>query len=235
MTEFSFADEAVVRRLETMYAAPDMTALRAFILERLDARAGERILDIGSGPGVTLGEVAAAVGPTGRAVGLDASPPMIAAATRRAAAAGHAHVTIVPGDAESLPFDDASFDAVLCVQVLEYCREPARVLAEAMRVVRPGGRVVFADTDWDTMAYNGTDKALTRRIVGAWSDHDSDGWLGRRLLPLFRSAGVREIRHDVYVVVNDRYREPLMGLSLSRLAGEYVAKSGKVPSADVAR
>lgn len=229
MGDFSFSDPTVVHRLEAMYSAPDMTALRAHLLDKLAPQPGERILDVGCGPGVTLTEVALRVGARTKVTGIDVSEPMLQGARKRAASLGLQNVEVQTGDAEKLPFPDGSFDAVLCVQVLEYCKDPSRVLTEATRVLRPRGRVLFADTDWDTMVYNARDKELTRRIVAAWADHDSDGWLGRRLSPLFRSAGLRSSERSVYVVVNEQYHEPLMGWSLSRLAGDYVVKAGRVP------
>jgi ubiquinone/menaquinone biosynthesis C-methylase UbiE len=231
---FSFADDAVIARLSAMYLAPDLCELRAFLLDRLAPQSGERVLDIGCGPGVTLAEIASRIGPRGVAVGLDVAEPMLEAALKRAQARNVA-VELHHGGAEQLPFPDASFDAVLCVQVLEYCADPATAVAEAMRVARPGGRLVLSDTDWDTAVYPGADRALTRRVVAAWSDHDADGWMGRRLNPLLRAAGAKELDTHVYVVTNDRYEEPLMGWSLSRLMGDWVAKSGRVPREEVDR
>ncbi|HUZ10275.1 MAG TPA: class I SAM-dependent methyltransferase [Acidimicrobiales bacterium] len=96
--------------------------------------AGRRVLDAGCGTGRLLASLAA--GGAG-AVGVDLSPTMLAVAARRTGA------PLVRGDVGALPFPHAAFDAVVGVAVLEFVGDPAVVVAELCRVVRPGGRVVL--------------------------------------------------------------------------------------------
>jgi SAM-dependent methyltransferase len=102
-------------------------------------RAGTRVLDVGSGPG----HVSAAAAARGaRPVGLDAAEGMVAAARAR-----HPEIEFLRGDAESLPFDDAAFDAVVAGFLLNHLPHPERALDEMVRVTRAGGRVAI--TVWD--------------------------------------------------------------------------------------
>ena len=106
------------------------------------------MLDVGSGPGLLAAEMAAEVGPGGRVVGVDPSESMLALARGRTDAA-----EFVAGGALELPVPDASFDVVVSTQVLEYVEDVAGALAEARRVLRPGGRLLVLDTDWDSIVW----------------------------------------------------------------------------------
>jgi SAM-dependent methyltransferase len=109
--------------------------IAAPLLDAVRAGQGTRVLDVATGPGF----VAAAAAKRGAIVtGLDFSPAMIAAARTR-----HPGITFRDGDAEALPFDDASFDAVVMNFGLLHLARPERAIAEAHRVLRPGGRYAF--------------------------------------------------------------------------------------------
>jgi len=111
----------------------------------LAPRPGERILDAGCGPGDALVTLAGAVGPAGRATGVDLSPAMIGRARRRIQDAGLAdRVELRVADAAALPWPDGSFDAAFASFTLELFDTPEipAVLGEWRRVLRPGGRLV---------------------------------------------------------------------------------------------
>ncbi len=114
-------------------------------LRHAGLRAGETVLDLGSGAGIDTLLAAQAVGPTGRAVGLDMTREMADRARRNAADAGLGNVEIREGLMEEIPLPDASVDVVVSNGVLNLSTRKSRVLAEAMRVLRPGGRVSIAD------------------------------------------------------------------------------------------
>jgi SAM-dependent methyltransferase len=106
---------------------------------------GESVLDLGCGAGIDTLLAASAVGPTGRVVGVDMTPEMVERARRNAAAAGFNHVEIQKGLIEQLPLPDTSVDVVISNGVLNLSTRKSRVLAEALRVLRPGGRVAITD------------------------------------------------------------------------------------------
>jgi ubiquinone/menaquinone biosynthesis C-methylase UbiE len=108
-------------------------------------RPGETVVDLGCGAGIDTLLAARAVGASGRVVGLDMTREMVESARRNAAAAGLDNVEIREGLIEQLPLPDASCDAVVSNGVVNLSTRKSRVLAESLRVLRPGGRVSIAD------------------------------------------------------------------------------------------
>jgi arsenite methyltransferase len=188
MTTIRFdADDA--RRVEALYLTPDVVDQRREILRLLAPAAGERVLDIGSGPGLLAGELAAAVGPTGRVCGIDVSADMLARAQARDLPAGCAPVDYLTAGAQRLPYPDDTFDLAVSTQVMEYVPDVAAALAEAYRVLRPGGRLLVLDTDWDSMVWHCRDADRMRRVLAAWDQHLVDPHLPRTLTAALRAAG----------------------------------------------
>jgi len=107
--------------------------------------AGERVLDLGSGAGTDSLVAAQMVGPAGRVTGIDMTPEMLVRARSAAATMGVANVEFVEGEAERLPFSDASFDVVISNGVIDLVPDKDAVFAELYRVLTPGGRMQIAD------------------------------------------------------------------------------------------
>jgi demethylmenaquinone methyltransferase/2-methoxy-6-polyprenyl-1,4-benzoquinol methylase len=116
---------------------------RRALVSALEPAAGERILDVATGTGMVAAELLARADCS--VVGVDQSPQMLAAARARFAAAeragGRPPVELLEGEAEALPFADASFDALTFTYLLRYVDDPAATMRELARVVAPGGRV----------------------------------------------------------------------------------------------
>ncbi len=116
-----------------------------------DLRAGDTVLDLGSGGGLDALVSARRVGPAGRVIGLDMTEEMLALARRHAADAGVSNVEFRRGRIEEIPLEDASVDVVISNCVIALSEDKARVFAEIARVLVPGGRVgisdVLADAD----------------------------------------------------------------------------------------
>lgn len=123
-------------------------SVRRRSLERLDPAPGERVLDVGCGPGHALAAIGRAVGTTGFACGLDAAGEMLERARTRCARRG-ADATAVQGDARRLPFREDAFDAVYLASTLELFPAPdiERVLREVRRVLTAGGRLCLVTMD----------------------------------------------------------------------------------------
>jgi SAM-dependent methyltransferase len=106
---------------------------------------GERVLDLGSGAGTDSLVAAQMVGPEGSVTGIDMTPEMLAKARSAAAAMGVANVGFVEGEAERLPFVEASFDVVISNGVIDLVPDKDAVFSELYRVLAPGGRMQIAD------------------------------------------------------------------------------------------
>jgi len=177
--------------LDRVEALPGVVARRRRSYERLALRPGMTVAEIGCGAGTAARELATVVGPEGGAHGFDISEQLIAHARARAAAAGK-HVDFRVADAAALPLPDASLDGYRAERVYMHLRCPELALAEAFRVLRPGGRILIMDQDWDTLLFDG-DLAATRTVTRAFTDSLVNGTIARRMRPLLRLAGFNSI------------------------------------------
>lgn len=112
---------------------------------------------------------------------------------------------------QPLAFADGSLDRIVCVNVLEHLADPGALIAQCARVLKPGGRLVLAHSDWDTSLFACSDPALTRRLVDrfvalvpAWAER-SDGFMGRRLLPLAAESPLQVLTVDSWADPHRRF------------------------------
>jgi SAM-dependent methyltransferase len=209
----------MAQSLEVRGATPAQIRLRRRFLRFVPIRAGQRVLEVGCGTGVVMRDLAALVGPRGAVVGVDPSRGMVETAralARRHPLKSRMRWRLAPGSA--LPFAADRFDAALAVTVLLHVADPAAVVAEMVRVTRPGGRVGVQDQDFGTVAVTHPDRALTERILWGVATHMyEEPHSGRRMPALLRAAGLEEIRllTDVF---QDTTLEPFAKSFLERRA-----------------
>ena len=224
MTSMQF-DAAMSRRVESAYTTPDVVEQRRIIVAALSLQPGERVLDIGSGPGFLACEMASAVGASGSVTGIDPSEHMLSLAGERQAPA---HVTFGPGNATDLPFADGEFDVVASTQVYEYVADMPRALAEAHRVLRPDGRLLVLDTDWDSIVWASSDDDRMRRVLSAWDEHLADPHLPRRLAGLMADGGFEITDCRAIPLLNTSYSENSFSAGLIGFITAFVPGHGGV-------
>ena len=223
MSALTFDAEAT-RNLEAIYQAPDVVAQRARVLELLLPKAGERILDIGVGPAFLAKDLARAVGPGGRVVGLDSSPDMLAAA--RARLAGVAQAEVAEGDAAALPFPPESFDGAVSTQVYEYVADMPAALRSLHEVLRPGGRALILDTDWRSMVWHSEDPARMDRMLACWDAHLIDPHLPARLGSLLQTAGFEVEQVEALALLSPVWQADSYAAGLVRTIVDFARRNG---------
>ena len=156
--------------------------------------AGDRLLDVGCGPGTLTLDLAGHVAP-GQVVGIDVAAPVIDEARLRVEEAGAANVTLACGDFRDAGLEAGSFDVVHAHQVLQHLREPVGALAAMARLARPGGIVSVREADYSAMTWSPADERLDRWLevylaVARRNAGEPDA--GRWLLRWARAAGLAD-------------------------------------------
>jgi ubiquinone/menaquinone biosynthesis C-methylase UbiE len=174
-------DEEPARRIQALGETPEMRAQRKRVIELLDPQPGWRVLDVGCGPGQLARELAAAVGSRGHVCGADVSEHMLELAGDE--------VELVHVSGTKLPFADGAFDAAVATQVYEFVEQLTEALSELHRVLRPGGRALILDTDWDSLVWHSSDPERMDRVLAGWRRRVVDPRLPRTLARQLREAG----------------------------------------------
>ncbi|MEU4409181.1 methyltransferase domain-containing protein [Streptosporangium sp. NPDC023963] len=193
----------LLRHIEVAARLPTIRRVRRRALEAWDLQDPGRLLDVGSGAGEVVRDLAALVGPAGEVIGVDNSQAAVDFARERADAAV---VRYDQGDALALPYPDDHFDGVRCERVLQHVIDPDAAIAEMVRVLRPGGRVCLIDTDWESMLFDGTPQLSEtyRKLAPALPAATSTGRTLRRRLV---TAGLADVSAEPVTVAITDYAE----------------------------
>jgi SAM-dependent methyltransferase len=186
--------DVLIRAQEIRAADPRARAIRQSFFGWVDFPKGGRVLEAGCGSGAISRELADWPD-VGEVIGSDPSPVFLARA--RELAAGIANLRFEEGDARSLPYGNDTFDVVVFHTCLTHVPAPEKALAEAFRVLRPGGRLAILDGDYATTTVAiGDHDPLQACADAAMAGLVNDRWLARRLPLMTTSAGFRVDRHD---------------------------------------
>lgn len=176
-----------------------------------ELHAGETVLDLGSGGGIDVLLSAKRVGPTGKAYGLDMTEEMLALARENQRAAGVENVEFLKGEIEQIPLPDRSVDVIISNCVVNLSGEKERVLAEAFRVLRPGGRLALSD-----IVVRGVIPLEIRRNLELWAGCVAGALEEREYQDMLAQAGFVEIGVEpTRIYQADDVKELLVGTELS--------------------
>jgi ubiquinone/menaquinone biosynthesis C-methylase UbiE len=205
------------------------------LLERLGVTAGASVIDVGCGVLGIVDLLCAKVGPQGRVVGVDREPRMLDAARQVAAQRG-LPVEFVLGDATDLVLPSDSFDLVHERTVLLNVADPARVVAEMIRIARPGGVIALQEPDSSALVCDPPHPAwdvLRAELLDAYGRNGKNFDMGRRIARLLRDAGLADIRVRATARVTnatDYYQTFL--LTLTSLVRDQIIAGQRVSAAE---
>jgi SAM-dependent methyltransferase len=195
-------------RLETERLERQSDELRpqtVALLQRVEGHDGGSALDLGCGPAGALALLAEWVGPTGRVLGLDNDPAHVALARTFAHEHGLSNVEVLQADADRTGLPASSFDVAHARALLVNIPDPATVVTEMVRLVKPAGYVLVQEPDPGCRICYPPDPAWTRLADIYQTVFQRDGadlFIGRRLPTLLREAGLVEVgveaRADIY-------------------------------------
>ncbi|ADQ66227.1 hypothetical protein C499_09454 [Halogeometricum borinquense DSM 11551] len=221
-------DEKEARQEAAIYRTQAAADRRELVRETLDLQRGDRVLSIGCGPGFEPAELAGAVGESGYVHGIDRSEAMLTLANQRCDDLPQAALS--KGNALDLPVADESFDAAVAVQVFEYLDRVDAAVNELARVLRPGGRAVVCDADFDSLVWRSPNPARMERVLDAFDDHCPWPHLGSRLAPLLRDAGLTIERVEPNTMLETRLNDESFAYHLMEFIKDYAANHDSIGS-----
>lgn len=219
-------DALASARVDRMYQNPDIVAQRVFVRQQLALKPGETVLDVGAGPGLLALEMANEVGPNGQVIALDPSADMRAIAEQRCAT--KPWIRVVDGDAIALPVADSTLDALVATQVYEYVPDINAAILDAYRALKPGGRLLALDTDWNSAVLNTSDPDRMHAILTAWRAHFVHPDLPGRLPKLIQNAGFSLDYAGGTPVVNTSLEPGIYASDMVHTIAKFAERRGKV-------
>jgi arsenite methyltransferase len=215
-------DAEMSRQIESVYTTPDVVEQRRAVRAALALRPGDRVLDVGVGPGLLAAEMASEVGPSGRICGIDISESMLAIARTRADTPDGPGLELELASVARIPHPAESFDVVVSTQVFEYVDAVADALEEVRRVLRPAGRVVLLDTDWGSVVWRSSDDERMARVLTAFEDHLADPHLPRTLADVLAKTGFTPTHEQVVPILNTGYDQRTYSGGLIDIVSDFV-------------
>ena len=198
------------------------TSRRLAVFEALAISSGQAVLDLGCGGGHLVRDIALAVG--GRAVGLDASKEQIVAA--RSLCADITAAELIEGDATNLLFEDASFDSLASIQMLEYVPDVDAAISEVRRVLKPGSKAAIVSVLWDHWRFHGAEPRLNDKMHEVWRKHCFHQMLPMEIPTKLEVAGFDGIVQKPVAFMNNTMHENAFSLWAAKLVAAFAVGKG---------
>lgn len=224
-------DAETSRVLEMAYQGADVTRRRRGSFDALAPLPGETVADLGCGNGLLTLELARAVGDGGRVIGIDPSSDMRDLAKRRCK--DQSNVEIVEGVLGHLPMPTQTIDKALSLQVFEYLDDIPAALAEVARVLKPDGRLVIADTHWDTLTWSSDHPSRMARMLKAWESHLAEPRVPAMLPHVLRESGYAVERVEPLTFCDTVLKPDGLAQMLIILASAFALRNGLLGETEV--
>jgi ubiquinone/menaquinone biosynthesis C-methylase UbiE len=181
----------MVQCLTFLDSLPSFQEYKASIMTAINPQPGDIVADLGCGAGFDVVRFAQLVAPAGRAIGVDLSLTLLESA--RANSRPSRNTEFIRADIRELPFENAALSSCKVDRTLQHIDQPAAVLKEVFRTLRPGGIVACSEPDWETFTIDHDDRQMVRQIAEFWAESFRNPWIGRQLLNHLREAGFVEV------------------------------------------
>jgi SAM-dependent methyltransferase len=222
--------------LKLLAQALEHVKMNSYLLMELEE--GSRALDVGCGPGTDTIRLASLTGPSGIVIGIDQDPAMVAEADKKAEEAGvNTWVEHTQGDAASLPFGEGIFSACRSERLFQHLADPlpSQVMAEMVRVIESGGRVVVLDSDYATTSVYTPEIEIERRLARVLPERlVNNGYIARSLPRLFEEAGLVDVDVESFPLKVTDYGL-FRPMALADRVEEEALKAGIITSEELAR
>ena len=211
-SSFSDVDRAVdpqffVNCLKEQYAKNSVLLLnKARTLALADIRLGHIVLDAGCGTGKDVVQMANLIGDSGHVFGMDFSQEMITAAQAKVAALD-LPVTFQQGSIYDLPFEDNFFDRCRADKTFQHLTDPRMAVAELIRVTKPGGKIIIADPDHDSLIIDTPYVEVNHRFTRFRSGAMAQGSIAHQLYNLFKELGLVNVDIEPLTRAYTNYEE----------------------------
>lgn len=208
--------------------------MQQYLVDLLELKKLDRVLDIGCGHGHTLKYILKQLGVLGRAVGLDSNEKLLAVAERvnyPDIVAGRLRLSLADAN-KKFPFQNNYFKKIVSHNVLECIPKKVAHLNECYRVLMKGGTIILSHADFDTALYNSLNEDLTRQLLKNYADvtqgwqETSDGKMGRKLPGLFHKSKFKKFDVHSYMIINTEYKPHTYGYEYSGLVASMAKQKG---------
>lgn len=238
MTKYLLSNDAAeMQRLQNQARVWEPAATE--FLESLDIQPGAKAIDIGCGAVGVLAPLSRLVGKTGEVIGLDRDASLVDAARAYAEQEGLGNVTLVVGDAFATGQPSDYFDVVHARFLLAPVGHAEKLLAEMLRIVRPGGIIALQEPDascWNVSPDNAAWTELKEAIFAAFSAGGSDFDIGRKTFELMLSHGMKKVeQHNAVLAITGEHSYKSLPLQFASSLRERILAGGKFDSASLDR